>query len=109
MQDLACDYVAGYTLAKALNWDRAQQFRNAPMEDFEVEGVVAGSRQSAGGLTWVQVMGSGHMVPIDSPAAASRIINEFIEEINGNPDMFQQQTQLRQRLSKASFAWGGAR
>ena len=37
-----------------------------------------GYKQSAGGLDFVAVLNSGHMVPIDQPAAALQIVKDFL-------------------------------
>ena len=37
-----------------------------------------GYKQSGGGLDFVAVLNSGHMVPIDQPAAALQIVKDFL-------------------------------
>ena len=59
MQDTACDYVGGYTLAKSLEWSGQEDFLAAPLEELPFGG---GQTQAADGLTWVQAEGAGHMV-----------------------------------------------
>ncbi|CAK0831132.1 unnamed protein product [Prorocentrum cordatum] len=71
MQDTACDYVGGYAVAAGLDWPFAQDWADSPFRDLVIGGGSAGKVKAGGGLTWVQVSGAGHMVPINSPAAAS--------------------------------------
>jgi carboxypeptidase C (cathepsin A) len=78
MQDTACNYVGGYDMAAALPWPGASDFANAPFEDLLIGGAPSGKIKSAGGLTWMQVEGAGHMVPINNPAAASVAIGTLI-------------------------------
>lgn len=78
MQDTACNYVGGYRMARALQWRGAADFATAPLEDLLIGGVPSGKIKSAGGLTFMQVEGAGHMVPINNPAAASIAIGTLI-------------------------------
>merc|ERR1719291_374902 len=71
MQDTACDYVGGFAVAAGLDWPFAQDWAESPWKDLVIGGALAGMVKAGGGLTWVQVSGAGHMVPINSPAAAS--------------------------------------
>jgi len=71
MQDTACDYVGGFAMATSLHWPGSADFARAPSEDLMISGVPAGKIKAAAGLTWIQVEGAGHMVPINNPAAAS--------------------------------------
>jgi len=78
MQDTACNYVGGFQMATALEWSGSEHFAAAPMEDLMIGGMETGSVKTYGGLTWVQIEGAGHMVPINNPAAASFAINTLI-------------------------------
>jgi len=70
-QDTACDYIGGFLAASQLRWRGAEAFAGAPLEDLMHSDAVAGQMKRAAGLTFIQVDGAGHMVPVDSPAAAS--------------------------------------
>merc|ERR1712216_60365 len=78
MQDTVCNYVGGYDMAVALQWPGAGDFAKAPLEDLIIGGVPNGKVKSGGGLTWMQVEGAGHMVPINNPLAASFAIETVI-------------------------------
>lgn len=78
MQDTACNYVGGYIMASALEWFGAEAFRAAPMEELIVAGVPTGATKSHGGLTWLQIEGAGHMVPLNNPAAAFEAITKLV-------------------------------
>jgi len=83
MQDTACDYVGGYKVASSLRWPGAGTFATAPLEDLVIGDQPVGKLKAAGGLTWVQVEGAGHMVPINNPAAAAFAIGTLISASNG--------------------------
>jgi len=82
MMDTACDYVGGFTLANALQWRGAHNFKKAPLVPLHLGGSHAGESQSAHGLTWVQIKGAGHMVEVDNPAASSYAIDTLILEVS---------------------------
>jgi len=70
MQDTACNYVGGFAMASSIEWSGAERFRATPLEELMIGGVDNGAIKSSGGLTWIQIEGAGHMVPINNPAAA---------------------------------------
>jgi cathepsin A (carboxypeptidase C) len=76
--DTACNYVGGLAMADSISWTGGAAFSAAPLTAMEIAGVEAGQMKSAGGLTWIQVDGAGHMVPLDQPAAASVALNSII-------------------------------
>jgi len=76
MQDTACNYVGGYAAASSFQWAGADEFAQAPLEDLPVGG--SSKMQSGGGLTWIQVEGSGHMVPLNDGAAAFFAIDTLV-------------------------------
>merc|ERR1719253_873354 len=74
-------------MASSLEWPGTSQFLSAPMEELRIGGVVTGSHMSAAGLTWIQVEGAGHMVPINNPAAASFAIGTLVKSTSGFVDV----------------------
>jgi len=78
MQDTACNYVGGYAMASTIEWSGADLFAQMPLEDLMIGGVPTGKFKAAAGLAWVQIENAGHMVPINSPAAASFAIGTLI-------------------------------
>ncbi len=57
-------------MVEALEWSGAEQFRKAELRDFYLGDAEepAGKAKSSGLLTYVQIGGAGHMVPLDKPA-----------------------------------------
>jgi len=80
MQDTACNYVGGFQMASSLEWRDAEQFRHAELRPLKLGEVVMGSIKSVSGLTWIQVDGAGHMVPINQPAAAFYAISTLTQK-----------------------------
>ena len=77
-QDTACNYVGGFAVAETLPWKGQAEFSNKPMEPLEIAGVEAGQTKSAGGLTWMQVDGAGHMVGMNAPAANAAALETIV-------------------------------
>lgn len=71
--DLACNYKGGYDLASTLEWKGADAWNAAPLKQ-----VPGAQVQSSGGLSWHQVDGAGHMVPLDQPSNAYNAIGELV-------------------------------
>jgi len=76
-QDTACNYVGAFRMANSsLAWAGAAAFRSASPQPLKIAGATVGAVVSAaaptsGRLTWVEVDGASHMVPMDQGAAAS--------------------------------------
>jgi len=98
MQDTACNYVGGYAMAEMLEWHGSEHFRAAPMEDLIVGGIPAGGQKAFGGLTWIQIEGAGHMVPINNPAAAYHAVGTLVRARRG---------QSREGPAAVPPQWGG--
>ena len=72
-----------------LQWSGLYAFEDAPFADWRVRGVTVGEVKNDGGaLTYVNVAGAGHMVPMDAPAAALAMIQGFTrgERITGGEE-----------------------
>ncbi|CAE7448246.1 SCPL47 [Symbiodinium necroappetens] len=55
------------------------EFNAAGDKSYEVEGKAAGRLRSANGFHFMQVFQAGHMVPMDQPAVALQMLNDFIQ------------------------------
>mmetsp|Transcript_20642 Transcript_20642/g.30339 ORF Transcript_20642/g.30339 Transcript_20642/m.30339 type:complete len:557 (+) Transcript_20642:44-1714(+) len=73
--DFICNYKGNRAWTMALEWDHTTEFNAAEDEDWnDGKGVM----RSANGLTFLQVRDAGHMVPMDQPEVALKMLNEFI-------------------------------
>ena len=66
------------TLSKAL-WIKADQ---KPYYYVAKNGIqeLLGYNQTGGGLNFILILNSGHMVPIDQPAWALQIVKDFVQK-----------------------------
>jgi carboxypeptidase C (cathepsin A) len=76
--DFICNWIGNRRMAEALEWSGAEGFRAAELEDFVVNGEVAGQAKSHGLLTYVQIAGAGHMVPMDKPAESLYVTSKWL-------------------------------
>jgi carboxypeptidase C (cathepsin A) len=79
--DTACDYVGGRTMADTLVWSGSAEYAKQSLQAWEIAGVQAGQYKSYKGLTFVQIEGAGHMVPMDQPAASAAVINSVLVQL----------------------------
>jgi pimeloyl-ACP methyl ester carboxylesterase len=77
-QDRACDFVGGYAVANTIEWGGRAAFAANGLDPLVIGGQESGQWKSHGGLTFVQVDGAGHMVPLDQPAAGAWIANKAL-------------------------------
>lgn len=77
-----CDYMADWVGGKAwvgeLDWPQRSAWNGAADTPFVVSGRQKGRVRSVGGLTFLQVWHSGHLVPHDQPEAALAMLREFV-------------------------------
>mmetsp|Transcript_60822 Transcript_60822/g.169699 ORF Transcript_60822/g.169699 Transcript_60822/m.169699 type:complete len:610 (+) Transcript_60822:63-1892(+) len=78
--DTVCNYVGGALLAHSLEWPGSDKFAAEPLRDLVLNGAPSGKTKAHGGLTWIQVEGAGHMVPVDNPAAAFHAIRTLLPD-----------------------------
>jgi len=104
MQDTACDYVGGHAAALRIQWSGAERFRSMPLADLVISNVSTGKYKSFGGLSWIQVQGAGHMVPIDNPAAATFSINTLIFGRHADPN-FRDSALRGLKVGEVSSMW----
>jgi len=76
--DYMVDWVGSKRWVKELHWPHHKEWASAPDVDFNVRGESKGRQRSVGGLTFVQIYNSGHLVPMDQPEVALAMVREFI-------------------------------
>lgn len=79
-KDLICNSLGEWNLYHDMKWFGQEAFNNATLHKFKVENQVAGFYKMANGLIYVEVKNSGHMVPMDQPATALKLLNSFLFE-----------------------------
>ena len=76
-QDYICNWLGNQAWTLALPWPGQGAFRAAAVADWPAGAKKAGERRTSGPLSFLRVLDAGHMVPMDQPAAALRMINAF--------------------------------
>ncbi|CAE7260186.1 SCPL48 [Symbiodinium natans] len=77
--DYICNWLGNKKWALGLEWPHKAEFNAAGDKSYEVEGKAAGRLRSANGFHFMQVFQAGHMVPMDQPAVALQMLNDFIQ------------------------------
>ncbi|GJN14188.1 hypothetical protein PR202_gb00979 [Eleusine coracana subsp. coracana] len=75
--DLICNWLGEWV--NAMVWSGQQNFSEAPMLPFKINGKETGLLKSYGPLSFVKVYDSGHMVPMDQPEAALEMLKKWLE------------------------------
>ena len=77
-QDFICNWLGNHAWVNELPWAHQGEFASAPVTNWTVAGVAAGTRQNAANLTFLRVYDAGHMVPRDQPARSLAMVNAFM-------------------------------
>jgi carboxypeptidase C (cathepsin A) len=74
----SCNALGVARTINALEWSGAAAFAAAPRCVWKVRGSPAGVAHSAGQLTWLVLLNSGHLVPMNQPEHAYEMVRRFI-------------------------------
>ena len=75
--DYIVNWYGGYDWMKALEWPYKTEWNAAKNETWSVNGNIAGYYQTYANFTFLQVLGAGHMVPMDQPVNALSMIQQL--------------------------------
>ncbi|XP_058099119.1 serine carboxypeptidase-like isoform X1 [Magnolia sinica] len=75
--DLICNWLGNFRWVNSMEWSGQKKFAVAPMEPFTVDGKEAGLLKSYGSLSFLKVHDAGHMVPMDQPKAALKMLKKW--------------------------------
>ncbi|KAJ3025474.1 UNVERIFIED_CONTAM: Cell death protease [Siphonaria sp. JEL0065] len=76
--DLICNWIGIYDMVENMSWNGAKGMKNAPKQDWFIDSQLQGWYQTSRNLTYVLKYNASHMMPVDSPIAASDMFNRFI-------------------------------
>ncbi len=76
--DWICNYHGNAQWTNKLKWSGGAAFAAAEMREWTVDGKVAGTVKSSGGLTFATVHAAGHMVPYDKPKEALAMLQRYM-------------------------------
>ncbi|KAL2328549.1 hypothetical protein Fmac_021976 [Flemingia macrophylla] len=77
-KDLICNWLGNSRWVHAMEWSGQKAFAASPTVKFVVDGVEAGSLNSYGPLSFLKVHDAGHMVPMDQPKAALKMLKSWM-------------------------------
>ncbi|XP_074366644.1 serine carboxypeptidase-like 48 isoform X2 [Apium graveolens] len=77
--DLKCNWLGNSRWVHAMKWSGQKKFVGSPTVPFVVNGSKAGEMQSYGPLTFLKVHDAGHMVPMDQPKAALKMLTRWMQ------------------------------
>ncbi|OAX40138.1 peptidase S10, serine carboxypeptidase [Rhizopogon vinicolor AM-OR11-026] len=76
--DWQCNWVANKLWVDKLDWTGHSAYTKESWRAWYVDGEKAGETKNAGPLTFATVLGAGHMVPHDKPAAAQSLVSRWL-------------------------------
>jgi len=76
--DFICNWIGNKAWTLALAWPGSAAFNAAQDLPYMLDGKQVGEVRSAQGFEFVRVYDAGHMVPMDQPAVALAVLNDFI-------------------------------
>ncbi|KAF7975337.1 hypothetical protein HWV62_9779 [Athelia sp. TMB] len=81
--DWICNWIGNERWTRKLQWSGAEAYGLEKLNEWKVEGKVAGKVRAKGALTYVTVEGAGHMVPYNKPKEALELMRRWVagEEI----------------------------
>jgi serine carboxypeptidase-like clade IV len=79
--DYICNWEGGAEWTDATKWKGQKEFQSASVEEWKVNGELAGWTKQYENFKFVRVHKAGHMVPLDQPANALAMINEFLSSL----------------------------
>eukprot|EP01116_Phalansterium_solitarium_P000712 TRINITY_DN1055_c0_g1_i2.p1 TRINITY_DN1055_c0_g1~~TRINITY_DN1055_c0_g1_i2.p1 ORF type:complete len:416 (-),score=177.20 TRINITY_DN1055_c0_g1_i2:171-1418(-) len=78
VNDIMCNFYGSSNYLASMQWSGQQAFNTASNRTWAINGKTVGSVRSASGLTYINVLDAGHMVPHDQPIVALNIFNNLI-------------------------------
>ncbi|TVU19121.1 hypothetical protein EJB05_35255 [Eragrostis curvula] len=76
--DLICNWLGNFRWVNSMVWSGQQNFSEASMLPFKINGKEAGLLKSYGPLSFLKVHDAGHMVPMDQPEAALDMLRKWM-------------------------------
>lgn len=77
-RDFICNYVGNEAWLNSMEWHGKKSFANKAFSKWHLEdGTEAGEVKSEDGLLFLKVYEAGHMVPMDQPHSALKLLEEF--------------------------------
>jgi len=108
--DFMVDWVGCRDWVANLPWEHQEDWAQAPNKPILLDGEMAGFQQTAHGLTFVQVFGAGHMVPMDQPKFTLEMMRRLFESPTdlqmASPFSFSEWTPIAEGAQHFNFGSG---
>jgi cathepsin A (carboxypeptidase C) len=78
-KDFICNWRGGEAWTHEADWSGHEAFDNADYNDWMVDGEAAGALKFYENLRFLRVFDAGHMVPMNQPKAALKMLADFIK------------------------------
>lgn len=89
--DYICNWLGNMKWTQKMEWPHQADFVAAPNKEYALNGETVAKIRSSNGFSFMQVFNAGHMVPMDQPAVALQMVNDFIA---GKLDSHTQATEI---------------
>lgn len=77
-EDFIANYYGSANWMKKMQWNGQAGFNASPLNDWRVDGSIAGRVQSYNGFTFLQIFNAGHMAPMDQPVNSLDMLARFL-------------------------------
>lgn len=77
-RDFICNTLGGYQSIQAMDWDHADEFRQAAWRRLVFRGKNVGTYKTAGSLTYITIHGAGHEIPAYKPEVALEVFRQTV-------------------------------
>jgi len=77
-KDFVCNWRGGEAWTNALSWSKSDEFKKAEYQKWSLNGTNVGEFKSVDNLSFLRVYDAGHMVPMDQPEVALKMLNQLI-------------------------------
>merc|ERR1712146_558533 len=75
----SCNPLGLNRVLHSLKWDGGDEFKNASRCVWRLDGKSIGITQRGGGLTWLVLLNSGHLVPMSQPHHALEMVRLLVD------------------------------
>ncbi len=80
LYDMDCNFMGTDTWLSSVKWSDSKLFNEMPRKPWVDNGKLLGNFRTAGELTQVLVKGAGHLVPMDQPESALKMLDIFLNK-----------------------------
>lgn len=78
--DMDCNFMGTDKWLASLHWNQGEQFNRMPRKPWKEGNSLLGQYRQCGNLTQVLVNGAGHLVPMDQPGTALKMLGNFLTQ-----------------------------